>query len=168
MSTIAVMIVLPALLALAAGWDLSSYTIPNILTLSVAGLFAVFAVFAGLSGAAVGAHLAAGAVALACGFALFAAGFIGGGDAKLFAATAMWFGFSDLGYYALLSAVFGGGLTLLILFARQLPLPAGLLGQSWITRLHDRRSGIPYGVALAAGALVLLPQAAILKLAGLA
>jgi prepilin peptidase CpaA len=54
-------------------------------------------------------------------------------------------------------------LTLLAL--RQLPLPVGLARQSWILKLHDQHSGIPYGVALAAGAVVILPQAEILRLA---
>ncbi len=166
MSTVLVLMVFPALLALAAGWDLASYTIPNRLSLAITAAFAVFAVSVGLSGAQIGLHLAAGLVALAAGIALFAAGFIGGGDAKLFAATALWFGFHDLPAYGLTAAVLGGGLTLAILAARRMPLPAGLMRQEWIVRLHDRRSGIPYGVALATGALVVLPQAEIFRLLG--
>ncbi len=164
MSAILLMVVLPALLALAAGWDLASYTIPNALSLALVAAFALFAVFAGLSMGVVGLHVAAGLVGLGAGFAMFAAGWIGGGDAKLFAATALWFGFADLLSYTLVAAALGGGLTLLILTARRVPLPAGLMGQSWIARLHDARSGIPYGVALAAGALLTLPQAEIFRL----
>jgi prepilin peptidase CpaA len=48
---------------------------------------------------------------------------------------------------------------------RQLPLPAGLARQDWISKLHSRSSGIPYGVALAAGVLAILPQTEILRLA---
>jgi prepilin peptidase CpaA len=161
---ILVLLVLPALLALAAGWDLASYTIPNVLPLAIIGAFLVFALVAGLSGAVFGGHLAAGAVGLAAGFALFAAGLIGGGDAKLFAATALWFGFHDLAYYALFASVLGGGLTLVLLAMRQIPLPALLARQPWLLRLHDTRAGIPYGAALAAGALIVLPQAEILRL----
>jgi len=161
---ILVLLVLPALLALAAGWDLASYTIPNMLPLAIIGAFLVFALVAGLSGAVFGGHLAAGAVGLAAGFALFAAGLIGGGDAKLFAATALWFGFQDLAYYALFASMLGGGLTLVLLAMRQIPLPALLARQPWLLRLHDTRAGIPYGAALAAGALVVLPQAEILRL----
>lgn len=164
MSAILVMVALPALLALAAGWDLASYTIPNLLSLAIAALFVLFVVVAGLSGAAIGSHAAAGLVGLAAGFAMFAAGWIGGGDAKLFAATALWFGFADLLSYTLVAAVFGGALAIVFLMVRRLPLPAGLLGQTWIVRLHDARSGIPYGVALVAGALVLLPHAEIFRL----
>jgi prepilin peptidase CpaA len=161
---ILVFLVLPALLALAAGWDIASYTIPNVLPLAIIGAFLVFALAAGLSGAVFGVHLAAGAVGLAAGFALFAAGFVGGGDAKLFAATALWLGFHDLAYYALIASVMGGGLTLALLAMRQIPLPQLLARQPWLLRLHDARAGIPYGAALAAGALAVLPQAEILHL----
>jgi prepilin peptidase CpaA len=168
MSGFLVLLVFPALLALAAGWDIASYTIPNRLSLALCAAFALFAVSSGLSGGAIGLHLAAGLVGLAAGFGMFAAGWIGGGDAKLFAATALWFGFSDLLAYTLIAAVVGGGLTLLLLMLRQVPLPAGLIGQPWIARLHHARSGIPYGAALAAGALIELPHAAIFRLVGLA
>jgi prepilin peptidase CpaA len=166
-SVLLVTMALPLLLALAAGWDLASYTIPNLLSLALLTLFALFAALAGLSGAALGMHLAAGMVALAAGFAMFAAGWIGGGDAKLFTVTALWFGFADLLDFTLTAAVLGGGLTLAILAARRVPLPAGLAGRHWIVRLHDDRSGIPYGVALAAGALLTLPHAEIFRLSGM-
>ncbi len=168
MSVFLVLLVLPALLALAGGWDIASYTIPNRLSLALCAAFALFALTAGLSGGALGLHLAAGCVGLAAGFGMFAAGWIGGGDAKLFAATALWFGFSDLLSYTLTAAVVGGGLTLVLLFVRRWPLPFGLVRQAWIARLHDAKSGIPYGAALAVGALIQLPQAEIFRLIGLA
>jgi len=168
MSAFLVMMVLPLLLALAAGWDLASYTIPNLLPAVIAAAFLIFAVLSGFAGAAWGAHLAAGLVALVAGFALFAGHWIGGGDAKLFAATALWFGFGDLASYALVAAVLGGVLAVTLLVARLVPLPAVLIRQGWIARLHDHRSGIPYGVALAAGALMVLPTAQIWRAAGLA
>lgn len=164
MSQILIMMVLPALLALAAGFDLASYTIPNRLSLALVLAFFVFFVCTGAPLPVLGWHLVAFAVALLCSFTLFALGYIGGGDAKLFAATALWFGFADLPAYALVAALFGGALTLAILLLRRLPLPAFLIGQRWIARLHDAKSGIPYGVALAAGALCVLPDAQIFRL----
>lgn len=168
MSAFLVLAVLPLLLALAAGWDLASYTIPNLLSLAIVAAFVAFGLVCGFSLTLWGGHLAAGAVALVAGFGLFAARWIGGGDAKLFAATALWFGFGDLMAYALIAAVIGGALTLALLALRRLPLPGVLIRQAWIARLHDHRSGIPYGVALAAGALVVLPEAQILRLVHLA
>ncbi|HEX4860758.1 MAG TPA: peptidase, partial [Rhizomicrobium sp.] len=55
------------------------------------------------------------------------------------------------------ASLFGGALALLILGLRHVPLPGFLMGQSWLVRLHDEKAGIPYGVALAAGALFVLP-----------
>jgi prepilin peptidase CpaA len=160
-----VLVALPLLLAAAAGWDLASFTIPNFLTAALLGVFVLFALAAGLTLTAIGWHLLAGLLGLFVGFTLFALGYIGGGDAKLFAGVALWLGFKDLAPYALLASVFGGALTLGLMLLRQCPLPAGLERQAWIVNLHDARSGIPYGVALAAGAFILLPSTEIFRLA---
>lgn len=162
---ILLMLVLPALLAVAAAFDLTSFTIPNLLSLAVAVAFALFAFAAGLQPGIFAFHLLAALIALVVGFALFALGYIGGGDAKLFAAVALWLGLRDFLAYALVSSVMGGMLTLALLALRQWPLPAGLARRDWIVRLHEKSSGVPYGVALASGALVILPHAEILRLA---
>ena len=162
---ILVVVALPVLLAAAAGWDLASFTIPNFINIAVIAVFPLFALAAGLPLNAVGFHLLAGFAGLAIGFALFALGYIGGGDAKLFAGIALWLGFADLMPYALLASVFGGFLTLGLLMLRQWPLPETLARQNWILKLHDSRSGVPYGVALAAGAFILLPYSEIFRLA---
>jgi prepilin peptidase CpaA len=165
LAEILVIVALPLLLAAAAGWDLASYTIPNFLSLALLATFAAFALAAGLTPGAVGLHLLAGLLGLFIGFTLFALGYIGGGDAKLFAGVALWLGFKDLMPYALLASLFGGALTLSIILLRQCPLPGILARQSWVVTLHDARSGIPYGVALAAGAFILLPSTEIFRLA---
>ena len=160
-----VLIALPALLVAAAGWDLTSFTIPNGLQAALLGAFVLFIAAAGLSLPVVGWHVLAGCVGLLMGFGFFAAGWIGGGDAKLFAAMALWLGFHDIVPYALVASVFGGALTLALLALRERPLPAFLMRYPWVMRLHDRKAGIPYGVALAAGAFILLPQTEIFRLA---
>ena len=159
------MFVLPALLAVAAAFDLATFTIPNLLSLAITAAFAIFGLTAGLSGGALAFHLLAGFIALAAGFALFAFGYIGGGDAKLFAAVSLWLGLHDFLGYALASSVMGGALTLALLALRQWPLPAVAARHDWIIKLHEKSSGIPYGVALASGALFILPHAEILRLA---
>jgi prepilin peptidase CpaA len=165
LAEILIIVALPLLLAAAAGWDLASFTIPNFLTLAFPVVFAIFAVAAGLSPAVIGWHLVAGTIGLLIGFTLFALGYIGGGDAKLFAAVALWLGLKDMLPYALLASVMGGLLTLVLLFLRQYPLPAILMRQNWIVKLHDPHSGVPYGVALAAGAFFLLPSTEIFRFA---
>lgn len=162
---ILVIVALPLLLLGAACWDLASFTIPNFISIALIALFPLFALATGLPLTDVGFHLLAGFVGLAVGFALFAFGYIGGGDAKLFAGVALWMGFSDLPSYALLASIFGGFLTLALLILRQWPLPEVLARQPWILKLHDTRSGIPYGVALAAGAFILLPHTEIFRIA---
>ena len=158
-----ILLVAPALLAAAAGWDLASFTIPNFLPLALAGAFVALILSSGMAPAIFALHFLAGVTGLAIGFALFAGGLIGGGDAKLFAAMALWFGFHDLFEFALVASLFGGGLALALMSVRRLPVPASLAAHSWIARLHDRQAGIPYGVALAAGALVVLPHAEIFR-----
>jgi prepilin peptidase CpaA len=160
-----VLAVLPMLLALAAGWDLASFTIPNGISIALLCAFALFAFAVHMAPSAIGLHLAGGVVGLVAGFALFAFGYIGGGDAKLFACTALWLGLSDLAAYALLASVAGGALALVLMGARRLPLPSFLSHETWLVRLHDAKSGVPYGVALAIGALLILPQTEIFRLA---
>ncbi|MGZ5835173.1 MAG: A24 family peptidase, partial [Xanthobacteraceae bacterium] len=96
-------------------------------------------------------------VVLAAGFFCFSRGWIGGGDAKLAAGAALWFGFAHLLDFMLFASVLGGGLTLLILSFRAYPLPPQLGRYAWIDRLHRKESGIPYGIALAAAAMLIYP-----------
>jgi len=160
-----VLIALPLLLAVAAGWDIASFTIPNFLTLALLGAFVVFAFAAGLSFTVIGWHLLAGILGLLIGFTLFAIGHVGGGDAKLFAVMVLWLGLKDLMPYAMIASVLGGVLALGLILMRSWPLPAFLARQAWVMKLHDSKAGIPYGVALAAAAFILLPSTEVFRLA---
>src|ERR1700749_2011420 len=145
-----VLIVLPALLVAAAGWDIASFTIPNFLQLALIGAFLVFVLATGMSMPSIAGHLLAGFLGLIVGFTLFALGYVGGGDAKLFACVLLWLGLAHPLLSTLVACLMGGALSLVIIGMRKLPLPAMLTGQDWILRLHDAKGGIPYGVALAA------------------
>lgn len=160
-ATVFLLGVLPVLLILAGGWDLATYTIPNALPLALTAAFILFALLVPLSLPVWGSHLAAGLLGLVIGMVLFACRFVGGGDAKLFAAAALWFGLQDMLSYALMASLIGGAFTLLLLFWRKMPLPSGLYRLGWVVRLHAPDGGIPYGVALAAGGIVTLPYAEI-------
>jgi prepilin peptidase CpaA len=98
--------------------------------------------------------MACALVVLAAGFALFALRVIGGGDAKLAAATTLWLGFGLTLPYLVYAALLGGVLTLAILALRRLPLTPFLARYRWLERLHDRKSGVPYGIALAMAGLL--------------
>ena len=156
----AILVVFPVLVAFAAASDLLTMTIPNRVSLMLAGAFVALALATGMPLAQIGLHLLAGLVVLVVSFGLFAAGWMGGGDAKVASAIALWFGFSEsLTLFLLLTAFYGMLLTVALVSARQIPyLPGALRRQEWALRLHDSRSGIPYGIAIAIAALQVYPQ----------
>lgn len=152
--------IFPLAMALAAANDLFSMTIPNwISALLVAG-FAIAAPLAGLGLGDIGLHAALGLTALVAGFILFSLRLIGGGDAKLCAATCLWMGPAQLLPFAIYAALLGGALTILIAYIRSAPLPGVLHTQGWIVRLHDAKEGVPYGIALAGAGLLAYPGTA--------
>lgn len=146
--------VFPLLMAFAAASDLLTMRISNALVLAIAISFLVLALVVGMPLAAIGMHLVCALAVLVVAFGLFALGWIGGGDAKLAAATALWIGFGGMLAYLAYAGVLGGILTLALLGARQVALPVGLMRVEWIARLHNHKTGIPYGIALAAAGLL--------------
>ena len=88
---------------------------------------------------------------LGIGTPMFAAGKLGGGDVKLLAAVGLWFDFAGALWMILAVALAGGLLALLVLILRSF---------GWSEEIRRRvvllrpRGGIPYGVAIAAGALI--------------
>jgi prepilin peptidase CpaA len=152
------LLLFPALMAFAASSDLFTMTISNKLSLALVAAFFLLVIVTGMGFAAIGMHLAAAALVLAVAFLLFTQGWIGGGDAKLAAAAALWFGFGHLLDFLVYASLLGGGLTLVLIQFRRLPLPGLLARQDWIMRLHDKTGGVPYGIALAAAALIVYPK----------
>lgn len=104
----------------------------------VAGLWQNVAVFAAL---------------LAVGTPLFAYGKMGGGDVKLLAATGLWFDLTGAGRMIVAVALAGGVVAIVVLILRTI---------KWSQAARERiailrpKGGIPYGVAIAGGALVSL------------
>jgi prepilin peptidase CpaA len=157
----------PAMMAFAASSDLLTMTIANRVSLILIVGFAVLALLSGLGAAEVLSHVEAAAAVLTVAFLCFACGWIGGGDAKLAAATALWLGFGNLFSYLVYASLLGGALTLLIVQFRTMPLPRLLAGREWAERLHSEGAGVPYGVALAAAALLVYPQTEWMTVVGL-
>jgi prepilin peptidase CpaA len=162
------MLLFPALMAFAASSDLFTMTISNRVSLLLIAGFLVLAALSGMDFHTLLSHVGAGLTVLVAAFACFAMGWMGGGDAKVAAGVALWFGFAHLLDYLLYASLFGGAFTLLLLQFRQWPLPRALGGQAWLLRLHDKETGIPYGIALAAGALMIYPQTEWIKAVDLA
>jgi prepilin peptidase CpaA len=161
------LLLFPSLMAFAAASDLFTMTISNRVSLALATAFLALALASGMSAPDVLWHLCAGATVLAVAFVCFAMGWVGGGDAKVAAAAALWFGFAHLLNYLVYASLFGGALTLLLLQFRQWPLPYPLAGQTWLLNLHAKGSGIPYGIALAIGALAVYPETEWIKVVDL-
>ena len=88
---------------------------------------------------------------LGLGTLLFARGWMGGGDVKLLAASALWFDL-DQGWKMLVAVALIGGLeTLVVMLLRMLPWPPRIRHHFAAFR---RDEGIPYGVAIAAGVTI--------------
>ena len=84
---------------------------------------------------------------LVAGIGLFAANVLGGGDGKLLAASAVWFGWAGLFKFVIYVAILGGVLALFILGLRRAGLRESWTGRPWIQRLRAPDRGIPYGIA---------------------
>lgn len=154
----AFLLLFPALLAYAATSDIMTMTIPNRISLLLLGGFVLAAPFAGLGWHAFAMHLAAGGAMLLVGIVLFALRAVGGGDAKLIAAVSLWLGFEHLLPFLIVMAFVGGGLAILLLAYRRF-VPASLASMAeWSERLYSPRTGIPYGVAIAAAGLWVYPK----------
>jgi prepilin peptidase CpaA len=150
--------IFPGTMAFAAATDFFTMTVPNRIALVLVAGFLVAAPLVSLGWPEIGLHFGLAVAALVVTFTLFSFGWIGGGDAKLFAATCLWVGPAALLSYSVFSALIGGALTLALLFWRGVPLPEMLISQNWLVRLHDPKEGVPYGIALAAAGLLVYPQ----------
>jgi len=151
----------PILMLFAAWMDLFTMRIANWISIVLTLAFLPVGLACGLRLGLIGHHYLCGLAILAPTFVLFAFGKIGGGDAKLAASSAIWMGWSSLFDYIIVSSLLGGVLAVVVLAARQIPLPLFLLRWSWVVRLHEPKTGIPFGVALGAGAIIVYPYTAI-------
>jgi prepilin peptidase CpaA len=148
----------PAIMAFAAFSDMFTMTIPNRVSLILIAGFVAMAIFTGMPLKTFALHIGAGVATLLVTFALFACGWVGGGDAKLAAATGLWCGFGALMDYLFTASLLGGLLTLGILGLRASVPTFVTMRIGWLSRLHEPKCGIPYGIALAAAGLIVYPQ----------
>lgn len=152
------LIVFPTLMVFAAFSDLFTMTIPNRLSLLLVIVYLALALYLPIPLQTVGLHVACGLAVLALTFVLFQFGWVGGGDAKLASATALWLGWEHLLDYGLIASVAGGVLTIAIIALRWRDLPQRLLSFAFVARLAEKSNGVPYGIALAIAGLLIYPQ----------
>jgi prepilin peptidase CpaA len=155
------LVLFPALMTFSASSDLFSMKISNRVSIALAIGYPVLAIAVGVPPITIATNLACGMAVLVLTFFMFTRGWIGGGDAKLAAATAPWLGWALMLDYSLLTSVLGGALTLGILLSRRTPLPSWAARLDWVARLHHPDNGVPYGIALAAAGLFLYPSSQI-------
>lgn len=161
----ATFLIFPLCLSVAALSDLLTMTIPNRVSLILVFSFIALAPLLGLTLPEIGMHLVGAAIVFAVCFTLFATNVMGGGDAKLLSASALWFGFDQsLLMFAIYVAYVGGLVTVLILMLRWrsqtimamgLPIPQ--------TLLHAKK--IPYGLAIGIGGFLAYPSSPLVSLA---
>jgi prepilin peptidase CpaA len=157
----AALVVFPMLMVFSAFADLFTMTIPNRVSVILIGAYLLVAVYLRLPLPVVGSHVACAFVILMLTFVMFHLGWIGGGDAKLAASTALWLGWEHLLDYGLFASLAGGALTLLIVEMRRHELPSSILSYRFISRLAEKSGGIPYGIALAIAGLLVYPQTSV-------
>ena len=153
-----VFVVCPALFVAGAVTDLLSFKIPNWIPAALAASFALAAALAAMPLGAIGWHALVFAVALFAGMAMFAGNLIGGGDAKLLAAAALWMGPHFILFYCMVFALIGGAFAIALLALRRVPMPAMTARLPFLGELLRPKAGLPYGVALGIGALIVLPK----------
>jgi prepilin peptidase CpaA len=158
------LLVFPILVVTAALRDLTSYTIPNWISAALILAFFPVALLHGFTGAQLGLNAAVGAGALVAGMVMFALGWIGGGDAKLFAAVSLWLGWPAVTPFLMVTCIAGGALAVVLLSVRTSVLqPLISTGPAWLSRLATRGENVPYGAAICVGALYAFPQAALMS-----
>lgn len=157
----AILAIFPGVMVFAAISDMLTMKIPNAVSLVLVVSFFVLAAAMGMQWSIIGGHALAAVLMLIVCFILFNVGWIGGGDAKLAAATALWLGFGLLPNYGVFASIFGGVLTLAILQLRRMAMDGPLSETPWLARLREKNGGIPYGIALAAAGLMVYPETAL-------
>lgn len=155
--------VMPVLVIVAGLHDLTTMKIPNWISgLLILGFFPT-ALLLGLPLSAVATSVGLAVAALLVGAGMFALKWLGGGDAKLLAAVTLWLGLSGVLPFLLFTAMAGGGLCLLLLLARARLQVYAVNGPVWITRLLAPKGDVPYGVAIAVGALLAYPSSPLVQ-----
>ncbi|MDH5772286.1 MAG: prepilin peptidase [Rhodospirillaceae bacterium] len=150
------------IILMAARSDARTLRIPNWMSLFLLVNFLIAGVASGMPMEDFLLNLGIGALALAAGFILFSLRWFGGGDAKLYAAIALWMGWPLAAHYSIAVMLLGGAVALLAVLLRK-----GIgLWPDWVIRLAPRMfekdKAVPYGLAIVAGAIAVMPRMALL------
>jgi prepilin peptidase CpaA len=154
-----------AVMGIAALEDFRRLTIPNLLPLLLCAGWPLYVAAAPVPGGMLGAALGAAGCALAVflgGAALFARGWIGGGDVKLLSAATLWAGAPQALGLLVVTGLLGGALALILLspFGKFASAARQLLGPPDTPPSHpgvpEPAVPVPYGVAIAGAGLIVV------------
>ena len=152
--TILALLFYPTLMIYAGIGDLRTMRVPNRLVLMLFAGYVAAIPLVPLFPPNVAWSVAAAAVVFALGLVGFSFGWMGGGDVKLMTVATLWLGAGNVAPFIFYTSIFGAILTIMILIFRSVSLPVALQKRDWISRLHHRDTGVPYGVAIAAAGVV--------------
>jgi prepilin peptidase CpaA len=141
---------LPVLLVWAGALDILTRSIPNTIVLCLVVCFGIFAIADRMAIGQVLEHAVCGGIVLFCGYLLFSISMMGGGDAKLLAGSALWFGFDNI--LPLIAAISLAGGVLAVIYIALNAIRHAIHNESAPVR------AIPYGAAIATGALAVVPD----------
>ncbi len=167
LSSMVLLSLFPAAVIIAALRDVTTFTIPNWISFAAILLFFPAAFVVGMPVSTLEIAVVTGVAALALGIAMFALGWIGGGDAKLFAASALWLGWPAIIPFLFWTSLAGGALAVGLLWGRRFAGSYAGLGPAWFGRLMKPGGDVPYGLAIAVGALAAFPSSAMVHPAAL-
>lgn len=148
----------PVLMIAAGASDVLALRISNRLVIGIAAAAFPAAWIAGMPLPLFGMHMAVAAGLLAAGYGLFSFGLVGGGDAKLLAAAGLWFGGAGLMQFFIMTAMAGGALALALMAWSNFRIHAEILKAPVLGRFGIITPPIPYGFALAIGAVAAYPE----------
>lgn len=144
---------------LAAWTDFRGYRIPNLVSVVIAASFVVAYGVTWMTGQneivfmSIKSHLGAALIVLFVTFAMFAFKIFGAGDSKMAAAVSLWLGFPGLAPFLFYMTLIGGVLAATSLILRRYK-PFKNLPACWPQKAQEGSSDIPYGIAIAGGALI--------------
>jgi prepilin peptidase CpaA len=159
-----ILIIFPTCLVIAAVSDLLTMTIPNWLCGILSISFLAVAMYLNLPLDVLVANIVWTVVSLFLFLAFFHFGWLGGGDAKLILAVSLWLDGDSLLRFYYLMAIWGGILAVFLLLLRSTGLPDFLMRRTFIARLAEPATGIPYGIAIAIGGMLAFPQSTLWEL----
>ena len=153
----------PILMIMSALSDVATMTIPNRVSIALVLAFYPTAFLDGLSVQTVAVSTGVGLALLVAGVGMFALRWVGGGDAKLFAAAGLWIGLAGLAPYLMWTTLAGGMFSLSLVLMRNWMQPYTVGVGGWVGRLLEPKGDVPFGVAIAAGALAAFPESGLVR-----